>query len=195
MSMKDLRVKPGDPVLPAWEKLLKFIERFKIIPSPGIRLTQMSDGTYITAEPPRQSFAHPFRVAVLGGNYATVDLGTVEGIVPFAKDAERGGLKLDAPTPPRLRISEKDAKDGVSYVALRVATTMGGLDPEDSEAAEVIHVGELARRKEEEGLQPLAMLKWRSGTPEVFQIVHHNLGHYYVVKTEARGSRHLFFAK
>jgi hypothetical protein len=188
MKIDDLKVKPGQPVAPAWDKLLDFLRRFRLVAGPGVSLSQTPDGTFIAAEPVRAAFDHPFRVTA-ALTEARVTKGTIEGIVPTI-----GSNPLDADQPPQLKLKGGPGKDGRSYVALQVKTTMGGLDPEMKGVAEIVHVQTLARTANEIGLQPLAVLKWTQGIPAAFQIVYHNLGHHYVIQTEARGSRHLFYA-
>jgi len=182
MDLRALEVKPGDPVTPAWKRLLEWAKRFRVIQTNGIRLTVTPQGTYVVADVRGSSWGHPFKVS-LGSSEATISTGVVEDVVP-----EIGKVALDAETPPTLRITGKPNKDGVSWVVLEVSA--------DSKTATVKHTNTLERTDEQIGVQPLAMLRWSGDAPtQTFQIVHHNLGHAFIAATETRGSRHLFWAK
>ena len=182
IDLRKLRVKPGEPVLPAWERLLEWAKQFRVISGQGIRLTRTPQGTYVVADIRGSSWGHPFRVS-LGSSEATISTGTVEDLVP-----KIGKIALDAEQAPTLKITGKPNKDGVSWVILGVSA--------DGKTAEIKHANTLERTDELIGVQALAMLRWSGDAPtQSFQIVHHNLGHHYVAATETRGSRHLFWAK
>jgi hypothetical protein len=182
IDLRKLEVRPGDPVTPAWLRLLEWAKQFRVITSEGIRLTRTPQGTYVVADVRGSSWGHPFKVS-LGSGEATISTGTVEDVVP-----KIGKVALDAETPPTLKITGKPNKDGVSWVVLEVSY--------DSKTATVKHVNTLERTDELIGVQSLAMLRWSGDAPtQAFQVVHHNLGHHYVEPTGTRGSRHLFWAK
>ena len=188
VDLRDLMVKPGDPVLPAWRRLLDWAKQFRLYSSNQIRLTRTPQGTYIVAEVSRGSFDHPFRVSVTSGE-AFVRPGTVEDIY-----ARIGGVGADKTPAPKLPLGKPNA-EGRSWVVVEVTVKDGVIDPEDKGAVVIRHASSLARTREEVGIQPLAMLVWSGSTvSEVHQIVHHSLGHYYVQPAEGRGGRHLFFA-
>jgi len=188
VDLRDLMVKPGDPVMPAWRRLLDWAKQFRLYSSNEIRLTRTPQGTYIVAEPSGVSFIHPFRVSITSSQ-VIIRPGAVEDIYPRI-----GGVAIDAKPAPQLQLGKPNA-EGRSWVALEVTTKDGVIDPEDKGAVVIRHVSSLARTREEVGIQPLAMLVWSGSTvSEVHQIVHHSLGHYYVRPTEGRGGRHLFFA-
>ena len=188
VDLRDLMVKPGDPVMPAWKRLLDWAKQFRLYSSNQIRLTRTPQGTYIVAEVAGAAFDHPFRVAVTSGG-VIVRPGTVEDIYPRI-----GGAGIDKTPAPQLQLGKPNA-EGRSWVALEVTTKDGAIDPKDKSAVVIRHASSLARTREEVGIQPLAMLVWSGSTvSEVHQIVHHSLGHYYVKPSEGRGGRHLFYA-
>ncbi|NDD52830.1 hypothetical protein EBZ39_02950 [bacterium] len=190
IDLLKLKVRPGDPVWPAWERLLNWARQFRPITSPGILLTQTPQGTYVVADVAAASWAHPFKVG-LTGDGATITKGQVEGIVPRI-----GKVALDAETAPVLKIAGKPNADGVSWIALEVKTEGAKIAENKPENVQIKHMTTLARTVDETGIQPIALLRWSAGVPSsVFQIVHHNLGHLYIKPTETRGSRHLFWAK
>ena len=64
MNVRDLYVKKGEPVLPAWNRLLEWTKQFRLFAGRGIRFTRTPNGTFVIADQNTLSWDHPFRVQV-----------------------------------------------------------------------------------------------------------------------------------
>lgn len=64
MTLNDLRVRRGDPIQPAWQRLLKWASGTKLIAGRGVRLTVTPQGTLVTADVRSRPWDHPWKVAV-----------------------------------------------------------------------------------------------------------------------------------
>lgn len=202
IDLRDLYVRPGEPVMPAWQRLLEWAKQFRLFAGRGVRLTRTPNGTYVVADLKANPWNHPFKVR-LAEREATVGFGTVEGIVPRIGSKTIDGLDASGKEtePPKLPIAGEPNDDLRSWVVVEVKVAPDGeeIDPEDSEAVTIRHVRELKPDDPRVGRHPLAMLIWASNGTTILrarQITHFNLSHLYVVDrgAEERPGRHLFWA-
>jgi hypothetical protein len=193
-DLRKLRVRPGEPVLPAWNRLLEWAKQFRLVAGPGVRLQRTPQGTYVVADLRSRPWHHPFKVT-LADQEARVAFGTVENVVPRI-----GGRLLDEEPAPSLRLHGGPDPDGRSWVAVAVKVKVSGesgrIDAEDKEAVEIVHVRALRPADPATGLHPLAMLVWdgSGSVVRVRQITHFNLGHLRIKGDGEAPGRHLFWA-
>ena len=201
-DLRQLRVRPGDPVMPAWNRLLEWVKQFRLVAGRGVRFQRTPNGTYVVADLRSNPWNHPFKVS-LSDQEATIAFGTVEDIVPRIGGQPIDGLdeKGRQAVPPKLRLDGGPNSDLRSWIAVeaRVDRDSGKIDPNSKEAVVIRHVRELRSSEAEVGRHPLAMLLWAADGKSVLrsrQITHFNLRHYYVVEPGAknRPGRHLFWA-
>jgi len=192
IDLRKLRVRPGELVLPAWNRLLEWAKQFRLYAGHGVRLQRTPQGTYVIADVRQTSWNHPFKVS-LAEREVIVAFGTVQDVVPRI-----GKRPIDEEPAPRLRLTGGPDPDERSWVVVDVKVNgkSGEIDPRDKEAAVIRHVNNLNRPSTEIGRHALAMLIWDAGLASVVrvrQITHFNLRHLYQ-KAEGRPARHLFWA-
>ena len=182
LNVNELEVKPGDPVLPAWKKLVSWIRRSKVIAGPGIRLSFTKKGVIATVNREETPWRHPFKVSV--GTHAIVRPGTVEGVMASMKDDLTGKVrrlderdadgKRSSDGPPKLKIDfNKHDDQGRFWLYVNVKSEDGEMNTDDPEAVTVTQ-----ERRERTFGQPIAMVylnESRDGIINTFQITHHNL--------------------
>jgi hypothetical protein len=190
MNLRDLHVRKGDPVLPAWNKLLEWAKQFRLFAGRGVRLTRTPNGTFIVAEQRGTPWDHPFKVMV-SATEATVLLGTLNNVVPVI-----AGKRLDEESAPMLKLLGGPNRDMRSWICLdvRVDAKTGAIDRENPKAVIITH----AREPEslELGRHALAMLIWnpdRATIRRAHQITHFNLQHRFIKAQAGKPSRHLFW--
>jgi|GEM_PF-4377698 len=182
LNVNELEVKPGDPVLPAWKRLLSWIRRAKVITGPGIRLSFTPQGVVATVNREETPWRHPWRVSV--GTHAIVSPGTVEGIQAYMRDdITKKMLRLDerdedgeltGDGPPKLKIDFKKHDDeGKFWIWLNADIDEDlKIDAANPEAVTVTQ-----ERRERTFGQPLALVyldESRTSVINTFQISHHN---------------------
>ncbi|MCB1209197.1 MAG: hypothetical protein KDK97_07720 [Verrucomicrobiales bacterium] len=190
MNLRDLHVRKGDPVLPAWNKLLEWAGRFRLFAGRGVRLTRTPNGTFIVAETKGIPWDHPFKVTV-STTEATVLPGTLNNQMPTIS-----GRLLDEDPVPLLKLVGGPNRELRSWVCLdvRVDAKTGAIDQADKGAVAITHAREPDSR--EVGRHPLAMLIWnadRTTVRRVHQITHFNLQHRFTKAVAGKPSRHLFW--
>ncbi len=200
MDVRDLYVRKGEPVLPAWNRLLAWARQFRLCAARGIRFTRTPNGTFVVAEQTVLSWDHPFRVQVSDAE-ALITLGTINKLVPTID-----GVGLDALSAPKLKITGGPNGDLRSWICVDVQVDLksGMINPEGENSIIITHVGELDPRTSEggspdngrgTGRHPLAMLIWsdKSTIRRAHQITHFNQQHRFVAGTDGQPSRHLFW--
>lgn len=196
MNLNDLRVRRGDPIQPAWQRLLKWAAGTKLIAGRGVRLSVTPQGTLVTADVRNRPWDHPWKVAV-SDKTASIRPGLLNNLMPTIKGVALDGK--DAKAPPTLKIAGGPDEELRSWVMLQVTMDADGrIPPKAKDAITLIHVNQLEPELPvTTGLQPLALLQWdESGSVKsVFQIAHHNLNHRFLPGIASRGpGRHFFWA-
>ncbi len=201
MNVRDLYVKKGEPILPAWNRLLEWTKQFRLFAGRGIRFTRTPNGTFVIADQNTLSWDNPFRAQV-SDKEAAITLGTINKLVPTLN-----GVALDASTVPKLKITGGPNTDLRSWICVdvRVDLASGQINTEDKDSVTITHVRELDPRTSEggspddgrgTGRHPLAMLIWstdKSSIRRTHQITHFNQQHRLIVATDSQPSRHLFW--
>lgn len=201
MTLEDLRVKPGDPVQPFVENLLRILpEVFKPhTTSEAVRFIQESDGVNVVVDLESTPYIPPFHVTLTQGQ-AAVREGVVNGdMVPTLKGVPLNGMKDGKQVKvPLLKLTGVSPNDqGWTWVAVRASLAEGAIaiDPRNPDAFTIVHVNDLS----DTSLQELALIKWSPDgkTPvAAFQISMHNLVHDYepAEPTQGRVARHYWSA-
>ena len=210
MNLNDLQVRPGDAIVPAWNRLLKWAKQFTLHSGANVRLNRTPNGTTVVADLRSNQWVPRFRVRVSDMS-VVVGEGTVNNLVPRINGVGLDGLDSagkEFPAP-GLKITSGPNEDFRSWVCVQVKVDIasGRMNPDDKESLTIIHTSTLDPRSadggfpdngEGIGLQPLAMLVWAEGVSvkRVFQITHHNLQHRFVRSGTGRGTagRHFFWA-
>lgn len=207
MNIKAFKVKPGDPIPPAWEKLRAYVEALpEITAGSGVRITRSSRQTIVVADPDTTAFTPRFRVTV-AGTKAKVGLGTLGNRAPLV-----AGVGLDGKTPdgkviavPPLSLDEGPNEELRSWVCLdvRVDLKTGQIDPEIKDNLNITHRKDIASRfrngfcmddGQGNGFLPLAMLVWRDKATvgRVIQNVYFNQAHHFKSKGANAKGWHFF---
>lgn len=195
MTTHDLKVRKGEKVRDAWERLVRWVDSLKVIPVDGIDVRITRHGTIVRVRDD-QTFRHPFKVKV-SGTTVLVSPGTVNDLIPVItengqkrridnrdKDSNRETNK----DYPALKLEAKKAsKDGRIYISIKVKQSVsGGISgvKEDkareqvSDNVEIVQTDSAKGPIDGFGYYPLAFLRASSeggSIEEVFQIVHHNI--------------------
>ena len=184
MIISELKVRKGEPVREAWERLVRWVESLKIVPSDEIEIRTTPHGTIVRVRD-SHFFRHPFRVAA-SGDEVRISSGLINDEVPVMRD--KSGLrkidnrdakgKRDERPEPVLKLDLKKATpDGRIYISVKVERppedkTKKGLPPE------IVQTEEAKGPKDGLGYYPLALIyltEDRKGVEQVFQVAHHNL--------------------
>ncbi len=205
IDLRELYVQPGQPVLPAWRRLLEWSKQFRLFAGRGVRLQRTPNGTYIVADLASNPWNHPFKVR-LSGMEAMIGFGTVQNVVPRIEGKRLDGSddKGREGEPPSLLITGEPNAELRSWIIVEVRPDLewGEVLMGDKEAVVIRHVNDLQSPSAEVGRHPLAMLIWssnRRSVQRVRQITHFNLQHLFVLQQGAtplapRRGRHLFWA-
>ena len=194
MNLDDLKAKPGEPVLPKYNALIRRLGSIvNAKAGRGIRARQSDLGTtYVADVPGGGVFVPSFKVR-LTADAITVGLGTVNARVPVMR-----GIALDDANPPSIpmRLLGSNAENR-SWIALSVVIdyATGELLPDD-EAISVVQRPDLANTEPGIAVHPLAMLIWKDKSiSAVHQITMHDLQYAAVRITDPARVRyrHLFW--
>jgi len=191
----ELKVRKGEKVRDAWERLVRWVETLKIIPDDGIEVRVTRHGTIVRVRD-NDTFRHPFRVKV-SGTTARVSPGTVNDLVPVITEnggkrridnRDKDGVRVKDRDWPALKLDAKKAsKDGRIYISLKVKQSVSGgisgvkenkAGEQVSENVEIVQTDSARGPLDGYGYYPLAFLRASSdgdSIEEVFQIVHHNI--------------------
>ena len=195
MTTHDLKVRKGEKVRDAWERLVRWVESLKIVPDDGIDVRVTRHGTIVRVRD-HQLFRHPFRVMVSGSS-VRVAPGTVNDLIPVITEngtkrridnRDKDGNRETGKDYPALRLDPKKAsKDGRIYISLKVKQSVrGGVSGVEenkageqvSENVEIVQTDSAKGPLDGFGYYPLAFLRAStdgSSIEEVFQIGHHNI--------------------
>jgi len=195
MTTHDLKVRKGEKVRDAWERLVRWVESLKIVPDDGIDVRVTRHGTIVRVRD-LQTFRHPFKVKV-SGTSVRVSPGTVNDLIPVITESgtkrridnrDKDGMRETGKDYPALRLDPKKAsKDARIYISLKVKPTISGgvsgveenkAGEQVSENVEIVQTDSAKGPLDGFGYYPLAFLRASSdgaSIEEVFQIVHHNI--------------------
>lgn len=180
-SARDLQVKKGDPITPAWRRLIDWVrgKAYIRVNAPGARTREFPGrGTQVIC-PAENAWPFYWRVS-LGAETVRVEPGFVNGTQARIEEVYLDGRLVSDPNqvspngPPVLRV----LNDGVDPDAERLTRVVVRVytDPDlPGEAPEVVHVQKAAKNE-----QVLALLRWdASGSTitRVHQVAMHNLGY------------------
>lgn len=195
MTTHDLKVRKGEKVRDAWERLVRWVDSLKIVPGDGIDVRITRHGTIVRVRD-HQTFRHPFRVMV-SGTTVLVSPGTVNDLIPVITEngqkrridnRDKDGNRESGKDYPALKLDPKKASnDGRIYISLKVKPSVSGgvsgvkenkAGEQVSENVEIVQTDSAKGLLDGFGYYPLAFLRASvdgSSIEEVFQIVHHNI--------------------
>lgn len=196
MDASQLKVKKGENIRKAWERLVLWVESLKVIPNPDITYRISPQGIIIRVNKDAL-WRHPWRVGA-DSRVAKVSPGTVNGVVPNIRDGgtlrridnrdKTGRLESDK-QPPMLTLDlSKASKEGSIFICLKVKPSVsakGFVIAEDektkalsSDTLEIVQTDSNTGPKDGNSYYPLAVLRLaadKKSVEAVFQIAHHNL--------------------
>jgi len=195
MTTRELKVRKGEKVRDAWERLVRWVDSLKIVPDDSIDVKVTPHGTIVRVRDD-QTFRHPFRVMV-SGTSVRVSPGTVNDLIPVITEngtkrridnRDKDGSRVTDKDYPALKLDPKKAsKDGRIYISLKVKQSVSGgisgveenkVGEQVSENVEIVQTDSAKGPLDGFGHYPLAFLRSSadgSSIEEVFQIVHHNI--------------------
>jgi len=195
MTTRELKVRKGEKVRDAWDRLVRWVDSLKVVPDDGIDVRITPHGTIVRVRD-HQIFRHPFRV-MASGSVVRVTPGTVNDIIPVITQAgkkrridnrDKDGGRETAEDYPELKLDTKKAsKDGRIYISLKVKSDVtGGISgvkenkagEQTSENVEIVQTDSAKGPADGFGYYPLAFIRASNdggSIEEVFQIVHHNI--------------------
>jgi len=211
MNIKEIKVQKGEKIQAAWERLVRWVDTLKVVPSDGVKVRETPKGTIVTVIKDSQPYRHPFKAGVSESG-ASVRAGTVNGQTPYILDVvtknwrridnrDDDGNKFDVEKPtPTMKLDLKNHEGGKFYISLRVKPNDAGTIKDPKTDLRVVQSPTADGLKDGAGYYPLALFYLNAaGTAveESFQIVHHNMRYLYQARKstegETTGNRHLFF--
>lgn len=187
-SLPDVR--PGDPIRPAFEAVVRYERAEQLASGRNVRRRVMPNGTSYSTDEATSSWAHPWKV-LFSGTEATVRAGLVNGITPTINR-----VKLTDAAQPKLKITGLPNAEEESWIALVVTVDpeSGRIDAETDEPAKIIHTDDWqALENETTGAWPLALLLWKNKA--VSSVVPNstlNLAYNYRAANGTKPARHFF---
>ena len=201
MNIQDIKVQRGEKIQPAWERLVRWVDSLKVIPSDGVRVRETPKGTIITVVRERNRHDHPFKVSISDG-MVTVSSGTVSGMSPYILDKDTTswlqivtqGLGDDKKTP-QMSINFKDISRSDFFISVRMVLDDAGnvIDPEENLTIVQTNLG--SGNGDGAYYLPLAIAYLndeKTDVSEIHQIAHHNVN--FVYQGSSAANRVLFFA-
>lgn len=211
-DVADLFVKPGERILPAWNRLVQFTEESGVHFGPGVKVQYIPGaGIHVTAERDSSPWAHPWKTGSLSlENTIYVRAGTVNGKIPWVtKDYRLDDIVKETGEFASIQTVPKDK--GHSLIAVGVNIHANDLETAELSAEptfEELQMREIADypngfgsggvKPDADGWAwyPIAIIFWKEKLIERrFQIVYHNLIDAIVQGGENKDEeRHFFFA-
>lgn len=128
-SLDQLRVRAGQRVKDAWDRLVRYLESIRLLPGPGILLRWTPRGVIVSARIPPADFTGHFAVQ-LAEDRIRIGFGLVNDIEPTINGRPITGTEGEEA--PELRLSESKFDDaGYSWICIEVV-----IDPESGEILE-----------------------------------------------------------
>jgi hypothetical protein len=211
MNNKAIKVRKGENIREAWDRLGRWVESLKVIPNNEIKVDYTKNGTLVTVMRSTKSHNHPFKTY---GSAKTLKVtsGMVNGIVPYIYDelekvwrridnrdnsGNRYGKDLPAPG---MQIQLNQAKDKKFYICIEVDSNDQGAINDPQKDLRIVQSETAEGLGGKKGYYPIALCYLNDSQTEIdqiFQIVHHNIRYIKQTKNanggEATGNQHLFF--
>jgi len=188
-------VRPGDPVLPAWRRMVAFSRSLRPFAGSNTLITSLPNGYLVSFPPADFSWAHPFAVNFQSGKIK-VSTGLIDQMEPTIGGLPISGISSSG-TPlkagaPLLTLENNYDSERRSWIIARCECLESG----DIMSAEILQIKNYPTPSPNvlQADVALAMIKNLSvGGPTIFQIVYHNLSHQWLQPSGAAG-RHFFSA-
>lgn len=211
MNIQEIKVQKGEKIQPAWERLVRWVDKLKVVPGEGVKVRETPKGTIVTVIKDSKPYRHPFKAGVSESG-ASVSAGIVNGQTPYILDVvtknwrridnrDDDGNKFDVEKPmPTMKMDLKNHEGGKFYISLRVKPNDVGTIKDPKTDLRIVQTSTAEGDKDGAGYYPLALFYLntaRTDVEESFQIVHHNMRYLYQARKstegETTGNRHLFF--
>jgi hypothetical protein len=193
-----LFVRPGELVLPAWNRLVEFGRTLTIYSGPGILVSpRIGGGVTISARAWVKNFDHPWKTT-LNGTSAEINPGLVNGLEPLIDGIPMSGK--DNGARPRLDLDDKlFDKTGRSWISIELTRTDSGKIDKLRIVQTDIYLGQdggTLEHKPRLVLEPIAMLKRartdKGGVGKLSQVRFFNVTGWRVNLKNPGGPRHFF---
>ena len=210
MNNKEIKVRKGESIREAWDRLNRWVDSLKVVPNNEIKVNYTKNGTLVTLMRSPKAHNHPFKTYG-SSKIIKVTSGTVNGIVPFINDKLEGwrrvdnrddsGNKYDKEKPsPGMEISSSEVKDGKFYICIEVDSNDKGTINDPQKDLRIIQSATAEGLGGKKGYYPIALCYLndaKTDIDQIFQIVHHNIRYLKQTKKanggETTGNQHLFF--
>jgi hypothetical protein len=201
MDFRAVMARQGEAVMAALKRLTAAQKAMRLLPGKGVLLTRLPNGVSVNVRAMVLGFTGSWHVA-LGGQFASVGLGFVDGIEPWIEGRPMSGV--DAKNvrakdgPPRLRLDETLFEARRSWIALRaefdeetgkILQPPGGMP-----GLTIVQVKTLVSAQDTVHLHALAMLRRGPNETTGFGRVHQiAFFDYQTRKTRQNGRLRVFF--
>jgi hypothetical protein len=188
MNTQNIKVKKGEKIQPAWERLVRWVDKLKVVPGEGFMVRETPNGTIITVVEKNQSFKHPFKVSASDLNIS-VGAGTVDSQSPYLFDhEEKKWLPImnigtgSNRKKPIMRIDPNQVNGQEFFICIRVKTDEFGLVIKPEEDLRIIQSASESGLGDEASYYPIALFQMNESKTlitEFFQITHNNIRYLY----------------
>ena len=192
ISVKDLYVKAGDLVIPAWRRMVEFLSGLPVLPGVGVLVRRTPRGSIVSSRAFVKGFSGSWGVSEPGDKTVIGD-GYVNGVLPSidGKRLTPQGTEKNRPT---LKITPKKFdKTGRSWICVEVELKEGQqrFDEKDVKALRLVQADDPFKTGSKLiGRHPVACLyrgKAKAGLGVVHRMCYFDLQHRYL------NGRHFFF--
>lgn len=116
-SIDNLQARPGEPILPKWQDLVRWIRRQQV-QAPNARITYAPGGAQVIFTPEEYGQVVRFRVSFAAQGKVTVGDGTINGIVPKVNGIPITGQENPPLPPPEIDLVSPNG-EGVCLVCIK----------------------------------------------------------------------------
>jgi hypothetical protein len=210
MNIEQIKVRNGESIQKAWDRLVKWVESLKVQPNDMVSINETPNGVIVKVRREAKTFNHPFKVY---GSTETIRVtsGLVNGQVPYINDKLEGWRRIDnrksdggkydpEKTTPEMEIDSGKTKKNKTYICIEVESNDEGTIKNPETDLRIVQLADPEGEDKKKGYYPIALLyldKSGKKIEQFFQVVHHNLR--YVRQKQAsenkkvKGNQHLFF--
>jgi hypothetical protein len=211
MNIEQVKVRDGESIQKAWDRLVRWVGSLKVQPNSMISINETPNGVIVKVRRESKAFNHPFK-ANGSADVIKISAGTLNGQVPFIYDdgsektwrridnrADDGSKYDSQKPPPEMKLDASKILNKKTYICIEVKTGKQGTIENPKEDLRIIQSDKPEGLGGTKGYYPIAILYFDDSgeIEETFQITHHNIR--YIKQTQASenekivGNQHLFF--
>jgi len=189
------KVSPGDVfTAKLWNQLRDCVAGLRPQAGSNTRITHTPQGFLISFDPAFFSWKHPFRCS-LDQKLLTIDVGYINQIEPTIGGVPMSGVDATGNSVPggipKLSFSGQYDSENRNWIALKTTIKSDG----SIIKSEILSINDWPPVLDPFiAWHPLALIKKEKGTPQLYQLTYHNLGHQWIKPTTGLG-RHFFWAQ